>query len=715
MSAGTALPAGIEAPKDFALPAMREDLQIVRGGASYSGAPIWIVLDPLRAKFFRITFEIFQLLSLWNASRSFGELARSLEARFGRATDAAEVGAVMRMLDARHFLAQPMAGSWKTLHDAAHGRRSLLMRLLHNYLFFKVPLVRPEPFLRATWPFVSFLFRRRFLLAVAAVGLAGLYLVSRQWESFLSTFPHVFTPEGAVVAALSIVLIKALHELGHAYTAHRHGCRVPTMGVAMMLMMPLLYTDVTDAWRLRSRRQRLRIDAAGIVVELCVAAIALFLWAFFPDGPLRSALFVLAATGWILSLAINLNPFMRFDGYYMFADLLGMENLQARAFQHMRWRLRRLLFGIEDEPAESFTPAMDAVVTTYAVLVTIYRIFLYLGIALLVYHFTVKLVGVALFAVEIGFFIVRPVYGELREWWGMRAEIRQNRRSFVSLGFLGIALLLFLMPLSTRIEAPAILEPERFARLFPAETGRIETVAVRVGQAVRRGDTLFVVAAPELGQELRLTAVEMALAGRRLARIGADADDLSERGLTETRLASLSAKNAGLIEREADLVVRAPFDGIVEEISPGIAPGRWVSRQEQLGYLSGGGGRVVRGFVAAADRTRLAVGGTGVFVPDDVTRPAVAVAVTDLAVSGLSEVTIPQLASKFGGKVAVHETADGRLTPADPAYAFTARVEAGAAIGQTASGVSLLEGRPESLASRVWRQVLRVLVREAGV
>lgn len=715
VTAAAALPDAGATPKDQPLPSLREDLKILRGGTSYSGAPTWIVQDPLRGKFFRITFEIFQLLSLWNTSRSLQRLGAAVEARFGRTVEPDEVGAVLRLLDARQMLAEPVSG-WKALHAAATKRHSRLMSLVHNYLFFKIPLLRPERFLQRTWPYVAFLFTRGFLAVVGIIGLAGLYLVSRQWDAFVGSIPHVFTLEGAATSLLAVVLIKALHELGHAYTAHRYGVRVPTIGAAFMVMMPLLYTDVTEAWRLRSRLQRFRIDVAGVAVELCVAAIALFLWVFVPDGAVRSALFILAATGWVLSLIVNVNPFMRFDGYYMFADLLGVENLQPRAFAHMRWRLRKLVLGVDPGAAESFPARLDAILVAYAVATTIYRVILYVGIALLVYHFAIKLLGVAMFVVEVWFFLLRPVYAELKEWWAMRADILKSRRAGLSAALAATMLLLFLLPLSARVSAPAILQPARFVRLFPAEPGRIESVAVREGEAVRQGDILFTIISPALDQERRVTAIETALAERRLQRIGASAGDLSEKSLNQNRLASLAARAAGVAERSADLVVRAPFDGVMREVNPALAAGRWVSRKEQLGYLAADAeGLSVRGYVAAGDRARLAKGSAGRFVPDDVSRPALAVEVENLGIAGLSDVAIPQLSSKFGGMFAVHELAGGHLTPVDASYDVAARVVGPVAEPtQTASGLLVLEAEPQSYAGKVFRQILRVLVREAG-
>ena len=90
-----------------------------------------------------------------------------------------------------------------------------------------------------------------------------------------------------------------LHEMGHALTARHFGCRVPAMGVAFLVMVPVLYTDTNDAWKLQSRRARLLIGAAGMLAELTLAVWATLLWCFLPDGPLRAGVFLLASTTWI--------------------------------------------------------------------------------------------------------------------------------------------------------------------------------------------------------------------------------------------------------------------------------------------------------------------------------------------------------------------------------------------------------------------------------
>ncbi len=705
-------------PTDAPLPILREDLQIVRVGASYSGAPAWVIFDPIRNRFFRITYEMFEVLRFWNMSRTVGTLLKTVNARFIERMSEDDIGTIVRMLEHNLLLVQPTRGGWRALHQKAQPRHSIFMRLIHNYLFFKIPLVRPERFIRATWPYIGFLFSRAFWCVSAFAGLIGLYLVSRQWDAFVGTFPFVFSLEGAVISILSVIFIKCLHELGHAYVAHRFGCRIPTMGVAFMVMVPLLYTDVSDAWKLKSRWQRLRIDSAGMLVELTVAAYALLGWVFVPDGPLRSALFVLAATGVVLSLLVNLNPFMRFDGYYILADLLGVENLQPRSFRHMRWRLRDFLFKPGHPAPEVFPPALDVTLTLYAIATAIYRLALYLGIAVLVYHFTIKLVGILLFVVEIGFFIIRPVLMEMKEWWAMRSDILRSRRTYVSVTILGLLVALAFLPLSTRVTAPSVIYPQEFLRLYPQEPGRIERLDVSIGQAVKAGDVLFVIDAPQISEELKIAEVEIELARSRLARVAANADDLAQRSVIESELGSSLARKRGLEERRTALVVRAPFDGTITDVNPEILPGQWVGRAEQIAFLSSGQGSVARGYVAGNDSARLSPNAAGWFVPDDISQPKLPVTLAAIAEAGAREIEVPQLSSQHHGAIAVHVASEGkrqRLVPVSAQYAVVATIDGDIFVPRrSVQGVMLLHGEGVSFAERMWRRVLMVLFREAG-
>lgn len=331
--------------KERPLPPLRKNLQFLRGAPSPEGVPTWTIVDPVRNKYFQIEWQVYQLLERWSAGtiESLVQVvARDTTSRLG----VEDVEDFVRFLYANNLTDQSASGHTKDYVEQQAARRQAWWQwLLHHYLFIKIPLLRPDAFLHRTLPLVAPLYTAAAAWIFALLLCAGLFLVSRQWETFLSTFLHFFSWRGAVMYGAVLCGVKVVHELGHAYTATRFGCRVPTIGVAFMVMMPVLYSDVSDAYRLTDKRKRLAVAAAGVLAELGLAAVATVLWSFLPDGTVRSLAFVVATTSWIMSLSVNLNPLMRFDGYYLLADGLGVANLQDRAFAFGQWRLREWLFA----------------------------------------------------------------------------------------------------------------------------------------------------------------------------------------------------------------------------------------------------------------------------------------------------------------------------------------------------------------------------------
>jgi len=310
------------------LPLLREELQIIPGSPLAGGAPSWMIYDPVQSKYYQVSIEVFNLLSHW----SVGTISRLIETcrrHLGRVVEEQEVLDTMHFLTANSLTRDSASGSYQDYAEQKQrSRKTLLSWMAHNYLFFRIPLAKPSRFLQRSLPLVEGLFSRSTGILIALLSIFALILVSRQWEVFTGQFSHLFNTTGLAVYFTCLIIVKVLHELGHAYTAARYGVRVSSMGIAFLVMIPVLYTDTTDAWRLKSSRQRAWIDAAGMIVELAVAGLATLLWVFLEDGPVRSAVFALATTGWVVSLLVNLNPFMRFDGYYLLADSLGIPNLQ---------------------------------------------------------------------------------------------------------------------------------------------------------------------------------------------------------------------------------------------------------------------------------------------------------------------------------------------------------------------------------------------------
>ena len=198
---------------------------------------------------------------------------------------------------------------------------------MHHYLFFRIPLVRPQIFLARFSRWLKPLFQPAALWACCAASGLGLILVLRHWDVFSQAVVESISPEGLLGFAGALIVAKTLHEMGHALMATHFGVRVAHMGIAFVVMWPMLYTDTGESWKLPSRHQRLAVSCGRHPGELGLAGLATLGWAISEPGWLNTACLYLATTSWVLSLALNLSPFMRFDGYFIFSDLLDFPNL----------------------------------------------------------------------------------------------------------------------------------------------------------------------------------------------------------------------------------------------------------------------------------------------------------------------------------------------------------------------------------------------------
>lgn len=697
---------------EAALPKLRGDLRFHEGPPDGSGSRAWIIEDPARNRFFQIGDAARALLARWDAGSPDAVIAaaRHTSADIGRE----DVAAVCDFL-VRNGLTQmePLADYGRYTAQLAAQRKSWLELAIHHYLFFRIPLVRPERFLRRGLPLFEFLFSRGMAIAAGAFSLAGLYLASRQWDVFVSTFYDTLNFEGAIFYGLCLIIVKTAHEAGHAFMAARYGVRVGTMGVAFLVLLPVLYTDVTGAWKLRSRKQRMLISAAGLIVELTVAGLAIFVWGLAPDGPIRSAAYFMAAVSLATSLLVNLNPFMRFDGYYLLSDALGIPNLQQRAFALGRWRLREALFGLKEPNPDVLGPALNAFCIAYAYLTWLYRAAVFAGIALLVYSFFIKAVGIILFIVEIGAFIVWPVCREAAAWWQMRQSILSRRRIWIAASAAGMALTLFFLPMSHSVKIPAILRAAGEARVFPPQPAEITAIHVREGDTVAEGQLLFELRSPRLEQDIAVTRLKIEALTLRLDRRSADADDRSEGLVLEHQLAAEKARLAGL-EREAALLqVRSPMAGTAADLLPAVHAHRFVNLKAPLAFIRTSEGAIAEGYAAEEDLSRLNTGTEGEFVPEDSSRRRLPIRLTNIAQAASGAVEIPYLASVHDGGIAVIPAPGGKLRPVSAVYRVT--MSAGTLPAtRVVRGTVHLQGRGESLAWAAAARVMRVLVREAG-
>ncbi len=696
------------------LPALREDLRLIAAAPNRDGSPAWMIHDPVSNRFYRIGWLEFEFLSRW----PIGDPARVLAGvrdETALAPEADDLQALVTFLRQHQLLRASDPGAVAVLGEIA--RRAHASRwkwLLHNYLFFRIPLVHPDRFLGWLAPRTGWLFTRTFALIVLAAALVGVGLAARQWDTFVHTFQDFLSPAGLVGYAVALMLAKSLHELGHAVTATRAGVRVAHMGVAFLVLWPMLYTDTGESWKLPDRRERFRIAAAGIVVEFAIAAFATLAWSLVDDGALRSALFFLATTSWIITVGINASPFMRFDGYFLLSDALDLPNLHQRSFELARAWLRRLLLGWDEPDPELFEPGLRRGLIVFALFTWIYRLVVFAGIALAVYLMFFKVLGLFLFAVEVAWFIVRPFWTEFSVWWRGRSRIRPQRALLVLLGIAAVIVPL-IVPWSHAVRGEAWLHAEQQTTIYSPFPARI--VSVREAGAVAAGDALVTLDSPDTrSKSLQTRALADALS-LELDQLVGRRDGIQRQAIVAEQLGQQMAELGAQQAELKRLALAAPFAGRLLDHDPAIRAGVWVNGNQPIAVLIDPDRWVVDALVDQQALSRIRVGSSARFHVRG--RPDAALEGEVIAIDSgrVPVLPHPMFAAEHGGRVAAIKQPNGSLAPRDALYRVRLRVDSPAGAGRVPSmelGSAVIDGESRSLAADWLRSLGAILLRESS-
>ncbi|KQQ54724.1 peptidase M50 [Pseudomonas sp. Leaf127] len=697
----------------MSLPGLREDLQLTPASPALDGSPRWTLADPISGRYYKLGAQAIRLLRHW-ALGDPGQVLQAANREPGLRVGEKELEAMLAFLRRYDLITSTdpqQRGSYGI--KTAATRQSLWKKVLHQYLFFRIPLWRPDAFFNRAWPWVQ-----RFGPALLKVGLPltlmlGVFLVSRDWQRFVGSFPYLFSLGGALAFAVALFFAKLCHEFGHAFMAKRAGCRVQSMGVAFMVLFPLFYTDVSDAWRVNDQRARLLIGAGGVLAEMVLACIALLAWSLLPDGPARTAAFMLASATWITTVIVNLNPFMRFDGYFLVSDLWQVDNLQGRAFALCRWRLREALFGYGLQAPEPWSSPMRRRLLWWGYLSWLWRAALFFGIALAVYHLFFKLLGIFLMLVELGWFIFMPIYKEMQHWWAHREQAHTPRVLISALILLALVAVL-VVPWRSSVELPAMLEAERVSVLHAPVAARVRQVNVQDGQPVGQGTVLVELESPDIESRLVIVRREIDIMQLQMRRQAGRSETAGDVGILEQRLAEALAEYRGLSAQRERLLIRAPQAGRVRDLLPNLVPGRWVSTQMPLVRIVEPGARL-RGYLAEDALWRVVPGAQGRFIADDPMRAALEVRLLDIDANGVSWLDQEALASDHHGPIAVRRDESNRAEPVQAQYGARLGIDqAVEAPVQPLRGVVVLDGRSESLVVAAWRRLAALGVRESG-
>jgi putative peptide zinc metalloprotease protein len=409
------------------------------------------------------------------------------------------------------------------------------------------------------------------------------------------------------------------------------------------------------------------------------------------------------------SLALNLSPFIRFDGYFILSDLLDFPNLHERSSALARTALHRTLLGFDEAWPEKFPNRQRHLLIAFALTTWIYRLVVFLGIAVAVYLFFFKILGIFLFAVEIAWFVVLPIWRELKVWWTKRAQIAPGRRWRFALVILS-GLLLVAIPWKAEVKGYGLAHATRQQLVFspiPAQISRIADSG-----PVAAGALLAELDAPDIRlrgsrNEASLRALDAQLTGLKAQERGID-----QASATAGRLDEQVAEIRSTGEELDRLVLRAEFAGQWLDTDRQQQAGTWIGTRTPLGILVDPQGWQVDAYVEQHDVDRLKEGAAVIFYPEH-SLGAVHGKVVGIDTTRVSRIAHPVLTTRHGGPIALAPHSE-ELTPAEPRFRVRIALDAPPPVARETRGKVVIDGERRSLLAIAATGTLAVLIRESG-
>ncbi|MFO0929609.1 MAG: hypothetical protein U0736_21695 [Gemmataceae bacterium] len=566
---------------------LRPDLTI--DAHRYEGRTFYVVKDPVSLRYYRLKDNEHFLLQFLDGKHTLEEAQKAYERQFRPERLRLEdlEGFAQQLLTAGLAMSEsPKAG--KQLFDRrVKRRRRELLQTVSNILYIKIPIFDPEWVLQWMLRFLGWIFSLWFFaLSVALVG-AAVMLVLTHFETFRARLPSLheyFTFKNVIYVWWALGIVKVIHEFGHGLSCKRFGGEVHEMGALLMCLSPALYCNVSDAWILPNKWHRIIISAAGIYVELVIAAIATFVWWNTPTEPfINNVALNLMIICSVSTVVFNANPLMRFDGYYVLADWLEIPNLREKANRYLQNLVLDQCLGVEVPPEEYMELWRKVLFLAYAIVSYVYRWVVTFSILYLFYTFLrpykLEVIGNFLTLAAILSMTVWPAYrlGKAIHRRGRLPDMKRLRVVLSSAALLALLLFLVLVPVPmSRIRGLALVQahPDASSQITLKRSAVLEQLKVSPGEHVHKGMVLAVFRDPDLEEKLAKAQAEhdnYRVALKQLRQQRSDAGDPRERARVDDDILAYTGKREvaqATVEalqrvKNEELVIVSPRDGLI--------------------------------------------------------------------------------------------------------------------------------------------------------
>lgn len=687
----------------------RHDLEVSRH--LFRGEPAYVIRDPLTFESYRLDRSGYAIFVALQRDLSLGEIfEKVVEQGCLSRQDEETFYQTILTLHRLNFLNLPISDD-KMLYQRYLAKKQARTReKLLGFLFLRIPLINPDAFLRRTLRYVSWLFSKPFFFVWLAMMACAAFIVVKSFNELIEPIQGVLVARNLPVIWFALIALKIVHEFGHAYACKRLGGHVPEMGVFLIVFTPLAYVDATSAWGFSKKLDRLVVGLGGMYFESMAAALAVFVWAFTGPGPVHDLAYNIIFLAGVATVLFNINPLLRYDGYYVLSDLLEVPNLRQQANRYVTGLLKRAFLGLPSGFGNR-SVGMRALLLTYGLAASAYRVTIVLAISAAI-AMKFFLVGIALGAFYIGQTLIGLLVKATKYLWFApeAAPVRVRAVAVSLLMLIGLPAAVLTVPVKPPVRAAGTLSTETEHVIRAEVDGFIERVDASVGESVSASEPLV-----QLNNDAYTDAMAQARAQLEAASIrrkAYQAEELAKALQEQERMTAYRHEVARRRQELDRLTIRAGMTGRLVDTLTHRDIGRYVRRGDPIGTV-GAGPWQAKALLTEQDMAdaQPEVGGTVqvrvAAAPDRVIEGYV----VRIVPKGSKLITMPSLTQLGGGGIAVDPST---FEASQPYFEVTVEFDPLTDVSMFQHGMTCTispDVRPETLAKLIERQVRRFLNR----
>ncbi len=639
----------------------------------YRGKLWYIIQDPSGNRYHRLSPAAYKLLKKMDGKTTVQKLwDDTCLTNKDELPTQDEIVELLMQLHSNDLLSTDVTPDAAELFHRFRKRRSQKWKqALMNPMGLKIPLLDPDNFLTKCLSYFSWLFDKRGVTLWFAITIPALFLAGQHWNELTGNLSdQVLAAENLLLLMIVYAVIKAIHEIGHGLTTKVWGGTVHEMGIMLLVFVPIPYVDASSSSSFQSKHQRAIVAAAGILVEVALAAIAMYVWLLVEPGLIRAIAFNVMFVAGISTVLINGNPLLRFDGYYIFTDLIEMPNMAQRGQRYLTYLSDRYILGAKEVESPDETKTEKRWLFFYTIASWLYRFVLMITIAMFVAG-KFFIFGILLALWSAIMFLGKPLWKSIKHL-KESPTLQRNRPHAIRISIAVLALIMIgisLIPMPLRTTAEGVIWLSEKSLIRTGTTGFFDKWLVEPGTHVEKNTPLFIMRNSQLKAEYASAKSRLAEAVARYKKVQfsnpSKAEVISQQLQHEQRIVN------SLIEQNKKLIVYSKTAGVLSALKARDMHGKYFKQGELLAYTLDRNNFIARVVVEQSniELVQSKVLTTQIRLADDL-KNTYSSKILHQAPSGSDQLPTAALSPNGGGQIVIDPTDSSGLKPLQRVFLF---------------------------------------------